>query len=341
MQIKIPIYPLKQTQIKTIIAVIGVLIVGFLSFITIVLSYDLSCDRPMRYFTIQKGATVANVADMLVEDGCLPNRNIFKIAIKLTFNDRDIKAGRYTLKGIRTVNQLIKMITSPTATRHVVSIIEGWTLEQIVDALEDKLDIDRNRFLDLCRDHNFINSLDINAPSLEGFLFPDTYIFLSTYAEEDIIQIMVNQFFYIYENYVEPEISKNRLTRLEITTLASIIQGESIYRDEMATVSSVFHNRLDRKMKLQADPTIQYILPKRKRKLYSKHLQIDSPYNTYMYPGLPPGPINSPGKAALLAAAAPKDTEYIYFVADGKGRHIFTRTNREHINAKNRVKRRK
>ena len=114
-----------------------------------------------------------------------------------------------------------------------------------------------------------------------------------------------------------------------------------MYDDEMKTISSVYHNRLKRKMLLQADPTIQYIIPGKNRRLYNKDLRVDSPYNTYKYKGLPPGPINNPGLSALRAAIHPTETQYLYFVADGEGRHIFTRNNEAHNEAKKVLKRKR
>ena len=123
--------------------------------------------------------------------------------------------------------------------------------------------------------------------------------------------------------------------------LASIIQGESKYKNDMDTISSVYHNRLNKNMLLQADPTIQYILPEKPRRLFNKDLEIDSPYNTYKYSGLPPGPINNPGYKALESAMNPDDTNYLYFVSDGEGRHVFTRTVEEHNIAKLNLKRKR
>ena len=127
----------------------------------------------------------------------------------------------------------------------------------------------------------------------------------------------------------------------EITTLASIIQGEAIYDDEMPIISSVYHNRLNNNMLLQADPTIQYIIPGKPRRIYNKDLEVDSPYNTYKYKGLPPGPINNPGLKALKAAITPAETDYLYFVSNGEGRHIFSYSNEEHNQAKLELKRKR
>ena len=123
--------------------------------------------------------------------------------------------------------------------------------------------------------------------------------------------------------------------------MASIIQGEALYEDEMSVISSVYHNRLKRRMLLQADPTIQYIIPGKSRRLYNKDLEVDDPYNTYKYKGLPPGPINNPGLAALKAAMNPVETNYLYFVSNLEGRHIFTHTSDEHNQAKQEMKKKR
>ena len=224
------------------------------------------------------------------------------------------------------------MITSQSKDRVKVTLIEGWTINQFAEELKLKLRIDSYEFLRLCKDFNFIHSMGIDAPSLEGFLFPDTYILIRTYTEEDIVKIMVNQFKH-HLKQVQKDAGINFNMR-EITTLASIIQGEAVYVDEMSTISSVYHNRLKRQMLLQADPTIQYIIPGKSRRLYNKDLKIDNPYNTYKYKGLPPGPINNPGLNALHASIYPDSTEYLYFVADGLGKHLFSETIDEHNEAK-------
>jgi UPF0755 protein len=157
---------------------------------------------------------------------------------------------------------------------------------------------------------------------------------------EDIIEMMVDEF-EKRTSELKDEIEKHPLSFNEILTLASIIEAEAMYADEMETISSVYHNRLNRRMRLQADPTVIYALGGLDRPLLYRDLRIKSPYNTYKNYGLPPGPINSPGLDAIIAALNPADTDYLYFVADGKGRHIFTTNLRDHNRAKFRVKREK
>jgi len=330
------------SQIAKLIAIVfSIAAVGILSFMTIIMSVEIRCNNHNEMLTIPKGSSIDEIAQILSERTCIPYKSYFSVAIKMTFNDRNIKAGRYTLKGISNIGELIKMVTNPSAERVKITIFEGYTISQIAHLLEDKLSINSHQFVDLCHDHNFVQTMGISAPSLEGFLYPDTYIFLTSYTEEDVIQILTNQFKFMFEENITNRYKNLSFSMLELTTLASIIQGEAIFADEMPLISSVFHNRLNRKMLLQADPTIQYIIPNRKKRLYQKDLEIDSPYNTYKYYGLPPGPINNPGIDALLAAANPGKTNFLYFVADGKGRHIFSRSNEEHNEARYKVKKRR
>jgi UPF0755 protein len=332
-------------RIKLVSGIAILFTIVLLIFYSTILNWAIVCKETDELVIIPKGSSAKLVSSLLRQQMCFKNETIFKLALTLKMKNRKIIPGRYNLKGISSIGQLVDMITSQSSDRIKVTLIEGWTTDQIAEELSKKLKIDTYKFLQLCKDFNFINSLGIDAPSLEGFLFPDTYILLKTYTEQDIIQVLVNQFNYNIDliNKTLPVVSLNIR---EITTLASIIQGEAIFDDEMATISSVYNNRLEKKMLLQADPTIQYILPGKPRRLYNKHLKIDSPYNTYIYRGLPPGPINNPGFSALYSAVHPLKTTFLYFVADGKGRHIFSETNEEHNKAKlvlkkNRRKKRK
>ena len=321
------------------------IVIGVLLFYSIILGWEIDCREPSDLISIPKGASAQSVAALLKENSCLQNEFIFKLALTLTMKNKRIIPGRYNVKGISSIGQLVKMITSQSSDRVKVTLIEGWAMERYAEELNKKLKIDTYGFLRLCKDFNFIHSLGIDAPSLEGFLAPDTYILLRTYTEENIIRILVNQFNHNMQRIKDSSPLVN-LNKREITTLASIIQGEAMFVDEMPTISSVYNNRLKKGMLLQADPTIQYILPGKPRRIYNKHLKVDNPYNTYKYKGLPPGPINNPGYSALYAAAHPSQTSYLYFVADGEGRHIFSNSNEEHNQAKlilkqNRRKKRK
>ena len=308
-------------------------LIGILLFYSIILGWKIDCRELGGLISIPKGASAQSVAVLLKENSCLQNEAVFKLALTLTMKNKRIIPGRYNMKGISSIGLLVTMITSQSSDRVKVTLIEGWSMEKYAEELNKQLKIDTYEFLRLCKDFNFINSLGIDAPTLEGFLAPDTYILLRTYTEENIIRILVNQFNHNMQRIKDSIPSVNLNTRA-ITTLASIIQGEAMFEDEMSTISSVYNNRLNNGMLLQADPTIQYILPGKPRRLYNKHLTVDDPYNTYIYKGLPPGPINNPGFSALYAAAHPSQSSYLYFVADGEGRHIFSNSNEEHNQAK-------
>jgi UPF0755 protein len=282
-----------------------------------------------QYVTIKKNSNVNHVAQVLENNLCV-NKYLFKIVTKLTRNDKNIRYGRYNFKSVNNMKDLVNLLTSSNNDKIKITIIEGLRLKDVALYLEKKLKIDIDYFIELCYNKSFISSFGLDATNLEGYLYPDTYLILKNYTEEDILRVMVNQFIY---NYNE-NISENILNMHEIVTLASIIQGEAMYDDEMKLISSVYHNRLNKKMLLQADPTIQYILPERKKKLLKKHTKIDNPYNTYLYKGLPAGPINNPGIMAIIAAAYPDKSNYLYFVSNNKGRHIFNTTFKGHLKSK-------
>ena len=333
-------FTIKRNHTIVISVVLALIIVIFNAFYMI-LNSRITCEHPEKLFIIPKGASAGSVAELLQKRSCLGSEGVFKLALTITMKSRSIRPGRYDLKGISSVGQLIKVISSPSKDRVRVTLVEGWSLDRFAEELEKKIQIDTEKFLELCNDADFIEELNIDMMSLEGFLFPDTYILLRTYTEEEIIKVFVNQFLYNYEDLLNTIDTVDMMSMREITTLASIIQGEAIFDDEMPTIASVYYNRLDSNMLLQADPTIQYIIPGKPRRLFNKDLNIDNPYNTYKYKGLPPGPINNPGLAAIKATLEPKDTDYYYFVSDGEGRHIFTMNNEEHNKAKLVLKRKR
>ena len=179
-----------------------------------------------------------------------------------------------------------------------------------------------------------INSLKIESESLEGYLYPDTYFFYDGIDEESVIKRLVKEFQVFWSDSNIAMANNMNFSQHEILTLASIIEGEAIYDSERPVISAVYHNRLKKGMKLQADPTVQYVIKDGPRRLLNKDLRIKSPYNTYLYKGLPPGPINSPGFMSLHAALYPKENDYLYFVAKGDGYHTFSKNEKDHERAK-------
>ena len=312
--------------------IISLSVIFFLIFsYAFLLFTKVKCNHIDYYVTIPKNATVHKTAEILDDNLCV-NKTLFKITMKVTFNEKNIRYGRYDFKSVNNMRDLISMITSLSSDRVQMTVVEGLKMQDIALYFEKKMNMDVETFIELCYDKSLINSLGFDdITSLEGYLYPDTYIFLKTYTESDVIKIMVNQFKYNFEEYVD---NKTNLTSNDLVILGSIIQGEAMYSDEMNKISSVYHNRLKKDMLLQADPTIQYILPKKKKRILVKDTKIKNPYNTYINKGLPPGPINNPGIDALVAAGDPLETDYLYFVADKKGRHIFNKTFKAHLRSK-------
>ena len=302
----------------------------------VILSKQLICNKDDCTITIPRNSSL-NIAAEIFEDSFSIKQNFFKIAMYITFNQDDIKYGRYDLSHIKNLRDLINMITSTKSERVKVTILEGWKIQDIALYLESKINIDVEKFIYLCYDNDLIKQLRINTPitSLEGFLFPDTYILLKSYTERDIIKIFINQYKKEFKSIKPKNIL---LDEYDTITLASIIQAESRYKTDMDTIASVFYNRLNNKdfLRLEADPTIQYLLPKAKERLRYKDIENykNNPYNTYTHEGLPPTPINNPGLDAINATLYPPSTDYYFFVADGKGKHTFSRSIKEHNKAK-------
>lgn len=307
-----------------------------------VLRGDPAGASPVR-IDVTSGSTLRSVAGDLHEQGVIRHRTIFERYAVLAGFDRQIRAGEYEFVAGESYRGILTRLRRGDIVQIRVTVPEGRTNLEISRIFERRMDIDPEQFLTLTFDDSLITRWAIEAPSLEGYLFPDTYAFPSRYTARQVIESMLGRFFTVWTPAHEERARAVGMTRGEVLTLASIVEGEALLDSETRRISAVYHNRLERKMRLQADPTVAYALGGVRRRLYYKDLRVDSPYNTYRNKGLPPGPICNPGKVAIEAALYPLEgTGELYFVAarDGSGRHIFTRTLRDHINAKNRGQRR-
>ena len=207
----------------------------------------------------------------------------------------------------------------------------GSTIRYIGAKVRYELFVDSAEFVQKAYDKPFIDSLGLNVPSMEGYLFPDSYYVYERSSPSEIIGIFYNGFKKFMVDSLRKRAGNLGYNVRQILTLASIVEGETNKVDEMPVIASVYFNRLKRGMKLEADPTIQYLQPGGWKRLLYKDLKIKSPYNTYLYPGLPPGPINNPGKEAILATLYPAKTDFLYFVANGEGGHNFAKTYSQHL----------
>ena len=306
-----------------------VIVVSYLTFFT---PNYYSTKSPVT-FDIKKGEDFSSVANRLYEKGIIPSKTNFKIAGFIYGAERKIRAARYHIpNGLSYLDLLDLFISGDCDFQRSLTINPGQTIKWLAHRLQKYVYIDSVEFINLANSSTFADSLGLEQKSFEGYLFAGNYEIYERSSPREAISLFYNAFKEFYNDTLLERTEKLGFTTNEIITLASIIKGETDKVDEMPRISGVYHNRLRIGMKLQADPTIQYILPGGWRRLTFKDLEINSAYNTYKYFGLPPGPINSPGKAAILAALYPEKNNYLYFVADGNGGHLFSKTLREHNN---------
>ncbi|SHJ49628.1 endolytic transglycosylase MltG [Paramaledivibacter caminithermalis] len=292
---------------------------------------------------IPKGASSSKIASILKDKNVIKNELYFKFISKQRKIGGKYQAGEYELNKAMNIDEIInKLIKGDIYVEAVkITIPEGFELKQIVDRLvnNDELNINREQLIDIIENKDFefkfLKEIPKGKNRLEGFLFPDTYLFKKDISEEEIVFKMLNRFDEIFQNEYYKRAKELDMSIKDVITLASIIEREARVDKERKIISSVFHNRLKKDMLLQSCATVQYILGERKQNLTYQDLEIDSQYNTYIYKGLPPKPIASPGKASIEAALYPDDTSYLYFVAKGDGSHVFSRTYSEHLKAKN------
>jgi UPF0755 protein len=290
--------------------------------------------RQMVQVSIPEGAGIAEIADILKEQGLIEHPMLFRYAVRIMGADTKIQAGNMLLASGQSLFELVRNLTRSKALGVPVTLREGLTSMEAAALLEKKLDIDSAAFMAVVADTQFIRELGLDGPTLEGYLWPDTYFISAGSDPRRVARRMVANFRNHLPDSAVERAANLGLTLHELITLASIIEWETSARSEARTISSVYHNRLRKKMLLQADPTVSYALGKGPSRLFYSDLKVDNPYNTYRYVGLPPGPINNPGRLSIEAALNPEITNYLYFVARGDGTHAFTTNLADHLIAK-------
>lgn len=313
------------------LAVAGVfIIVLVLSYLTFFTPNYYTVSQPVT-FDIKRGESFSSVVDRLYEQGIISSKNNFRIAGFVYGAERKIRAARFHIpNGLSYLDLLDLFISGKCDFQRTLTIRSGQTIKWLAHRLQKYLYIDSTEFFDLANNKILADSLGLNKTSFEGYLFATDYEVYERSSPREAIVLFYNAFKEFYNDSLKNRTAELGFNVHEILTLASIIKGETDREDEMPRISGVYHNRLRIGMRLQADPTIQYIIPDGWRRLTHQDLELNSPYNTYKYSGLPPGPINSPGAAAILAALYPEKNNYLYFVADGKGGHLFGKTLAEH-----------
>jgi UPF0755 protein len=292
---------------------------------------------------IPRGTGFLEAVDILDRAGMVKHKPCFILLAKLKRVADSLKAGEYDLSTALSPNEIINKLHKGEVKIRRITIPEDYTVKQIADRLVAEGLVTEVSFMSLATDPDFLASLGIDAPSTEGYLFPDTYKFNRGMVEQEVIRMMVSRF----REKVTPEMIARAkqlgMTPTEFVTLASLIGKETGREEEKDRISAVFHNRLKRGMRLQSDPTAVYRLDAYRNSVTRKDLDNDTPYNTYKIKGLPPGPIANPGIDSLRAALNPASVKALYFVSKNDGTHIFSSNLAEHAQAvlKYQIKRKK
>ena len=283
---------------------------------------------------IRSGIPLSELAQQMKNDSLISNKRTFILTVQLLGKSRSIPAGSFTLNNASNNYAIISQLINGSPELKKITFIEGWNTNQFINHMINTLGFEKKEIRSLIDNNDLLRKYNINYKSMEGYLYPDTYLISSGVTPDYIVNLLLNQGQKFWTKIREDRASSLGFTKHQIITLASIIEGEAIYDIERPIISGVYHNRLKINMKLQADPTVQYIINDGPRRLLNRDLKIESPFNTYLYQGLPPGPINSPGEKSLLAALYPQDNDFLFFVAKGDGYHTFTKTEKEHLREK-------
>ena len=295
-------------------------------------SLPMSDNTQPQVFEVKSGMTLKQVSQELFRQNLIRSANAFQAIALIQDKEKLIKVGEYYISPSMLPAEILQRITSGKTVLHSITIPEGYRITEIANLLEEKDLADKNIFLQQAKNVELLEG--IPTSSLEGYLFPDTYHFGKRTTEAAIINKMVKTF---KERVLKQEFLKRAedlgFSYHEIITLASLIEKETGKDSERKQISSVFHNRLKKNMLLQTDPTVIYAIDIFDGNIRKRDLNIDSPYNTYRYKGLPPGPIANPGLKSIIAALYPATTSNLYFVSKQDGSHKFSATLNEHNRA--------
>jgi UPF0755 protein len=318
---------------KNIILILAGIIFLCGIYITIELLVPLPIGKKNIEIEIPEGATFRQAIEILSQEKLTRDKGLFLFIGVISGLDRKIRAGYYSFTGLLSPFDIFRMLKKGQIIEYEVTICEGDSLRETGEKLSEKGIIDKEDFVKLSSDKDFLALYEIDAPTFEGYLFPDTYRIPKGMNPEDAIGMMINKMREKFSDELYARASELGLSEKEVLTLASIIEKEAVIDEERSLISAVYHNRLRKGIQLQADPTAIYGIKSSKEKITAKDLRRKSPYNTYVIKGLPPGPIASPGIKSILAALYPAEVPYFYFVSNGNGTHKFSVTAEEHLSA--------
>lgn len=327
-----------------IVAVVVLCVVGSLYCVS-----PVGGSRTSTVVVIPKGSTAGQVGEILSQKGLIHSGMAFAIVARLDGSASKIKPGAYKLSNVMSPSQMLDKMVNGDVDAVWVTIPEGFTIEKIAERLAAKKLIDKDEFIALAENgsDSYKNIIDIPAPGLEGYLYPNTYLIPVNAKSGEIIRMMLETFETEVADKADLNSSDqlrndNNTSRIDalfrIITIASMIEREAKVPNDRPLVSAVIYNRLRLGMRLNIDATVQYALGEHRSRLFYRDLSVDSPYNTYRNNGLPPGPISNPGMDSIKAAIHPAKVDYLYYVAKPDGSHIFTRTLEEHNAAIRRIR---
>lgn len=317
---------MKKKFIKFLLVIL-IIVLGFIAFASY---YIFSAGKPFKpnskeniSIEVMQGATIRSISDELEKQGVIKSAFAFRIYCKIHGHDRDFKAGSYIFSPSMDAEKIATELKTGKVNNISFTIPEGYTVKQIAEKLSKEGIADYNKFMDVAAngdfDFSFLKDAVKGEDRLEGFLFPDTYLLSANSSEKEIIAKMLSRFDEVYSKEYRKKAKAMGYSDKQIITIASIIERETVLDDERAKVSSVIYNRLKEEKKLEMCSTVQFVLGIHKQFLSYEDTSIESPYNTYINKGLPPGPIACPGEASIKAALNPAKTDYLYFVVSSKG----------------------
>lgn len=280
-----------------------------------------------------KGAPLQRVAAGLERRGVIRSARAFVWLARLRGEDDRIKVGTYQVRGSMTPREILRKMVAGEVYAHRFAVPEGYSIYQLAELLEAREIFSRRDFLAACADRQLIRELGLPGPTVEGYLFPATYMITPAMKPAEVIRMMVTQFDRAYAGRFGAAACGQAAVRHRLVTLASLVEKEAVAASERPVIASVFYNRLKRGMRLQSDPTSVYGVRAFAGNVSSRDVRRKNPYNTYQIDGLPPGPIGNPGVEALQAVMAPARTPYLYFVAKKDGTHFFSTTLDQHNSA--------
>ncbi len=304
--------------------------------------FEFHTNRPyMNYrksvsINIKKGKSVYEIGKILYLRGIISSYSYFRIYYKFNYSDVTLRSGDYTFNKPLTMGEVILKLSKGQFIPYRVTVKEGKTLDEVITFLDKNYTFKKEKLIKAFKDTSLINEFDLTAKDLEGYILPETYFVRKGISEEEFVKIVIGKFKDAFSEKMRLQARDMGFSIREVVTLASLIEKETSLESERRTVASVYHNRLKKNMLLQCDPTMIYALKKagiyNKMKWKKLGRKIDSPFNTYKYTGLPPGPICNPGKASLEAAISPENTEFLYFVRKQRGKraHHFSKNYKEH-----------